>query len=302
MLEKRAWAQKRLDHLRKALILEPRGHTDMYGALLTEPVTPRCARRHPVHAQRRLEHDVRPRHHRRHDDGDRALADLMRKARREANGAKPPTIGDSLRHAGRSGAGARAPGASRRRRCASNRSRSGTSRRSCSSRRCMVTVGGRKIPVDVAFGGAFYAIVDAEAAGVPIDAAHLPELRKLGMLIAREVETAAPRRPSERRRPRRHLRHDLHRAGASARCAPAQRHDLRGCRSRSIALRHWHRGGDGGAQRHGIAAGRRAVRAREHRRHDLHGPRARAGRKWERSRRSSPRSKGPPGSPASTPS
>ena len=39
MLEKRAWAQKRLDHLRKALILEPRGHTDMYGALLTEPVT-----------------------------------------------------------------------------------------------------------------------------------------------------------------------------------------------------------------------------------------------------------------------
>ena len=39
MLEKRAWAMKRLDHLRRGLILEPRGHTDMYGALLTEPVT-----------------------------------------------------------------------------------------------------------------------------------------------------------------------------------------------------------------------------------------------------------------------
>src|SRR6478752_10543177 len=39
MLEKRAWAMKRLDHLRKGLILEPRGHTDMYGALLTEPVS-----------------------------------------------------------------------------------------------------------------------------------------------------------------------------------------------------------------------------------------------------------------------
>jgi proline racemase len=52
----------------------------------------------------------------------------------------------------------------------------------------LVTVGGRKIPVDVAFGGAFYAIVDAEAAGVPIDAEHLPELRRLGMTIAREVE------------------------------------------------------------------------------------------------------------------
>ena len=52
----------------------------------------------------------------------------------------------------------------------------------------LVTIGTRKIPVDIAFGGAFYAIVDAEAAGVPIDAAHLPELRKLGMQIAREVE------------------------------------------------------------------------------------------------------------------
>ena len=39
MLEKRAWAMKRLDHLRRALMLEPRGHADMYGALLTEPVT-----------------------------------------------------------------------------------------------------------------------------------------------------------------------------------------------------------------------------------------------------------------------
>jgi trans-L-3-hydroxyproline dehydratase len=39
MLEKRAWAMKRLDHLRRGLMLEPRGHTDMYGALLTEPVS-----------------------------------------------------------------------------------------------------------------------------------------------------------------------------------------------------------------------------------------------------------------------
>ncbi len=51
-----------------------------------------------------------------------------------------------------------------------------------------ITVAGRTIPVDIAFGGAFYAIVDAEAAGLPIDGAHLPELRRLGMAIAREVE------------------------------------------------------------------------------------------------------------------
>ncbi|MCC6991491.1 MAG: proline racemase family protein, partial [Acidobacteria bacterium] len=40
MLDKRAWAAKHLDHLRRAIMLEPRGHADMYGALLTEPATP----------------------------------------------------------------------------------------------------------------------------------------------------------------------------------------------------------------------------------------------------------------------
>ena len=34
MLDKREWARKHADHLRRALMLEPRGHADMYGALL----------------------------------------------------------------------------------------------------------------------------------------------------------------------------------------------------------------------------------------------------------------------------
>src|SRR5690349_11031552 len=40
MLEKRAWVSRHADHLRRALMLEPRGHADMYGAILTEPVMP----------------------------------------------------------------------------------------------------------------------------------------------------------------------------------------------------------------------------------------------------------------------
>src|SRR6266478_1761357 len=40
MLAKREWLEKHADHLRRALMLEPRGHADMYGALLTEPVMP----------------------------------------------------------------------------------------------------------------------------------------------------------------------------------------------------------------------------------------------------------------------
>ncbi len=39
ILEKRAHAQAELDHLRRRLMGEPRGHADMYGAWLTEPVT-----------------------------------------------------------------------------------------------------------------------------------------------------------------------------------------------------------------------------------------------------------------------
>src|SRR5215472_5105128 len=42
MLEKREWVRRHADHLRRALMLEPRGHADMYGAILTEPVSPGC--------------------------------------------------------------------------------------------------------------------------------------------------------------------------------------------------------------------------------------------------------------------
>jgi trans-L-3-hydroxyproline dehydratase len=48
----------------------------------------------------------------------------------------------------------------------------------------------RQIRVDVAFGGAFYVIVDSEAAGLGIDAAHLPDIRRVGMEIARAVDRA----------------------------------------------------------------------------------------------------------------
>jgi trans-L-3-hydroxyproline dehydratase len=40
MLAKRRWAEAQADDLRRLLMLEPRGHADMYGCFLTEPVTP----------------------------------------------------------------------------------------------------------------------------------------------------------------------------------------------------------------------------------------------------------------------
>jgi trans-L-3-hydroxyproline dehydratase len=186
MLEKRAWAMKRLDHLRKALILEPRGHTDMYGALLTEPTT------RDAHAGVLFMHN----------EGwstmcghgiiavttmaiERGL--IWTKRGSPENGAKPTSVDihydtpaghvQARAHLSHYGDAVRVESVAFRNVASFVFEPS-----------LMVSVGGRKIPVDVAFGGAFYAIVDAEAAGLPIDAAHLPELRTLGMTIAREVE------------------------------------------------------------------------------------------------------------------
>ena len=39
ILEKRRFAREHLDGLRRSLMFEPRGHADMYGALITDPVT-----------------------------------------------------------------------------------------------------------------------------------------------------------------------------------------------------------------------------------------------------------------------
>lgn len=40
ILERRRYMQQHFDHIRRALMWEPRGHRDMYGCVLTAPVTP----------------------------------------------------------------------------------------------------------------------------------------------------------------------------------------------------------------------------------------------------------------------
>jgi trans-L-3-hydroxyproline dehydratase len=53
-----------------------------------------------------------------------------------------------------------------------------------------VRLGTREVRADVAFGGAFYAIVDSEATGIPVTPARLPDLRRAGMEIKHAVERA----------------------------------------------------------------------------------------------------------------
>jgi proline racemase len=53
-----------------------------------------------------------------------------------------------------------------------------------------VRAGGRELRADIAFGGAFYAIVDSETAGIPIRRERLADLRRIGMEIKHALEAA----------------------------------------------------------------------------------------------------------------
>ena len=71
------------------------------------------------------------------------------------------------------------------------------------------------MPADVAFGGAFYAIVDSEAAGIPIRPERLDDLRRAGMEIKHAIESILTVAHPEEPLLQRLLRDDLHRARRS---------------------------------------------------------------------------------------
>jgi proline racemase len=175
MLDKRAWAQKHLDHLRRSVMLEPRGHADMYGAMLTEPVTP------GAHAGVLFMHN---------EGwstmcGHGIIAVTTIAIERELIWSDQPTIVLDA-PAGPVEARPTVTTIDGRRHVSSVAFRNVPS--FVWEAGLLVQLGGRTVPVDVAFGGAFYAIVDAETAGLAIDASRLPELRRAGMQIKTEVE------------------------------------------------------------------------------------------------------------------
>jgi proline racemase len=183
ILEKRAFIREHHDHLRRALMLEPRGHADMYGALLTEPERPgsdagvlfmhnegfstMCG--HGVIAVTKigLERGLFP--GRPEPDGSRTVVldspagEIRARAWMDYDGAASPrvtrvsfvNVPSFVLHPA-----------------------------------VPVRLGARPLHADVAFGGAFYAIVDSEAAGIPIVPERLPELRAAGMAIKHAVEQA----------------------------------------------------------------------------------------------------------------
>ena len=176
MLDKRAWVRRRHDRIRRALMREPRGHADMYGAVLTEPVSP------GAHAGVLFMHN----------EGYSTMCGhgviaVVKIAVEQRLLHLPDPAGDILLDtpAGvvRARANLRADGRVEAVSFVNVPSfvlRAGTP----------VEVDGRVFPVDVAFGGAFYAIVDSESAGVSIRREELGRLRALGGVIRDRVDKA----------------------------------------------------------------------------------------------------------------
>lgn len=204
MIEKRRWAMRHADALRQALMLAPRGDADLCGAVLTAPVSPGAhagllflsADGFPLLSGRgviavatiALERGlilpggdgltivfdtpagtIRARARPRREDRAAIAAD-------DGWGAYPRAVEPGLTMIE-----------------PSVHSVTATLVPS------FVLAGGvplasatRRIRADIAYGGGFFAIVDAESVGVPIDAAHVPELRRAGIEIARAAEAAVP--------------------------------------------------------------------------------------------------------------
>jgi proline racemase len=175
MLEKREWVRRHADHLRRALMLEPRGHADMYGAVLTEPVLPGS------HAGVLFMHNEG--YSTMCGHGIVAVTTIALERGLLVPGGDGATVVYD------------APaGTIRARAMLANDRVASVSFLNVPSfvlhGGLTVKIGSRQLRADVAFGGAFYAIVDSEAVGLPIDVAHLPELRRVGMAVKHAVESA----------------------------------------------------------------------------------------------------------------
>ena len=198
MLDKRAWVRNHCDWLRTALMHEPRGHADMYGAVLTEP----CSE--AAHAGVLFMHNEG--YSTMCGHGVVAVCTIALERGLIGVPGEPPVVvlesPAGLVHAGEppvivleSPAGlvhARAVRAAPTREDASPSRVSAVAFENVPSfvyrAGLPVQAGNRTVSVDVAFGGAFYAIVDSEAVGIPLRRESLAVLRRTGMDIARAVE------------------------------------------------------------------------------------------------------------------
>ncbi len=172
MLEKRDWAAQHADDLRRALILEPRGHKDMCGAVLTEPVS------RDAHAGV-LFFD---------NDGYSTMSGHcllgVAKIALERGLVMPGGGGSTIVFD--------TPAGSVRATVAGDRVSFVNVPAYVLHAGVPLQFGPRLLRADIACAASCYAIVDAESAGLAIDPRHAPELSRAGMTIRAMVAKVQP--------------------------------------------------------------------------------------------------------------
>jgi proline racemase len=175
ILEKREYAKRKQDHLRRVLMFEPRGHADMYGALLTKPE--RADSDTGVLFMHNEGYSLMCGH------GIIALTKILCERQGPWSTVHRPGSAD-----GSQSLVFDAPAGQIKAQYAGGAVSFLNVPSFVLAAGVPVTIGARTMRVDVAFGGAFYAVVDAEAAGLAVVPSRLAELREMGDAISRAVE------------------------------------------------------------------------------------------------------------------
>ena len=173
ILEKRRYAAEHLDHIRKLLVYEPRGHADMYGCFVTEPED---------------------------DDGDLGVVFFHNAGYSTACGHGTIALATWAVEKGVVGVVEPeteividVPSGRLRTTARVEKGRARSVRfvnvpSFVHSRGTRIEVQGRALLVDVSFGGAFYASVDAAALGVPVEPKNVNRFIALGRDIKSALE------------------------------------------------------------------------------------------------------------------
>ncbi len=183
MMERKQYLARNYDHFRTALMLEPRGHKDMFGALITEPATPgadlgvifmensgylnMCGHGSIGTATVAVETGLVPvEEPYTHLTLDAPAGPVRARVRVEKGRAREVTLVNVPAFVYREGLSVPVPGYG-------------------------------EVPCDIAFGGSFFALVDAEKVGLCVCGAHLAALTELGMALMAVINRAVPVRHPE---------------------------------------------------------------------------------------------------------
>lgn len=173
MLEKRAFFREHLDHIRRILMHEPRGHHGMYGCMITPPVSDDAdfgvLFMHNEGLSTMCGHGIMC-----------SVTAAIETGLLDAPEEGQPIVIDSP--AGKVKAFAKCRGTQVERVSFENVPSF------VYAQNVEVDVKGKRLHVDIAFGGAFYAIVNARDVGLAVEISQLTQLQKWGGLIKHQIE------------------------------------------------------------------------------------------------------------------